>query len=228
MTNPDNVGGLPELPPPWSLVGMDEDFPVFSAAQMRAYGELCRAAPAGGAPICPECKAPGLLFECVACSHSNYPKDSAPAGGDVPTVLDALHYLRAAICETEAPECYWDITEAVDKWIADANVGKLTPKRDSAPAGSGEVDPRPNRVEYSIFQLEQMAMAGPLAFDALAIREAAALLRKLQQGAVDVDYKLPCDVRVAPATTINKGCKLGTLIECIKLREEWGSNDADK
>ena len=28
---------------------------------------------------CPECRAPGLLFECVACSHSNYPaKDAAP------------------------------------------------------------------------------------------------------------------------------------------------------
>lgn len=31
-------------------------------------------------------------------------------------------------------------------------------------------------------------------------------------------YKLPCDVIVSPATTIRKGCGLGTLIECIKNR----------
>jgi hypothetical protein len=29
---------------------------------------------------------------------------------------------------------------------------------------------------------------------------------------------LPCDVRVAPATTIRKGCKVETLMQCIELR----------
>ena len=30
---------------------------------------------------------------------------------------------------------------------------------------------------------------------------------------------LPCDVRVAPATTIRKGCKVETLMQCIELRK---------
>lgn len=33
------------------------------------------------------------------------------------------------------------------------------------------------------------------------------------------DYVLPCDVRVAPGTLIRKGCKLSTLVECIRHRE---------
>lgn len=36
---------------------------------------------------------------------------------------------------------------------------------------------------------------------------------------VDGDYALPCDVKVWPATTITKGCKLSTLIKCIQLRD---------
>ncbi len=36
------------------------------------------------------------------------------------------------------------------------------------------------------------------------------------------DAKLPCDVRVAPATTIRAGCKISTLLMCIDSR-----NDAD-
>lgn len=87
--NKQDAGGLPELPETiWldSLAGR-----LYTADQMRAYGELCRAAPAGGDPTCPECEAPGLLFECVACSHSNYPQDSAPAGsGEVEKLIDDL------------------------------------------------------------------------------------------------------------------------------------------
>lgn len=37
---------------------------------------------------------------------------------------------------------------------------------------------------------------------------------------LDGDYRLPCDVVVAPATKIRKGCKLATLIECISLRDK--------
>lgn len=73
MTNPDNVGGLPELPEPVgairdgaNIVGMTGkyvrlnvsgtrlprgEFPIYTAEQMRAYGELCRAAPAGSGEV---------------------------------------------------------------------------------------------------------------------------------------------------------------------------------
>jgi hypothetical protein len=35
----------------------------------------------------------------------------------------------------------------------------------------------------------------------------------------DLSYRLPCDVRLAPATTIRQGCTLATLIEALKQRE---------
>ena len=37
------------------------------------------------------------------------------------------------------------------------------------------------------------------------------------------EYKLPCDVRLPPATTIKKGCKLSTLMEALKVRERFPS-----
>lgn len=37
--------------------------------------------------------------------------------------------------------------------------------------------------------------------------------------AVERQDVLPCDVRVAPATTIRKGCKVETLMQCIQLRK---------
>lgn len=59
MTNPDNVGGLPELPEPAAFMkrpsaqnSYNREEPYFTASQMRAYGELCRAAPAGGDVEC--------------------------------------------------------------------------------------------------------------------------------------------------------------------------------
>lgn len=33
---------------------------------------------------------------------------------------------------------------------------------------------------------------------------------------IDLNWRLPCDVKVAPATTIRKGCKLSTLLTCIR------------
>lgn len=73
MTTTDNVGGLPELPEPVgairdgaNIVGMTGkyvrlnvsgtrlprgEFPIYTAEQMRAYGELCRAAPAGSGEV---------------------------------------------------------------------------------------------------------------------------------------------------------------------------------
>lgn len=38
---------------------------------------------------------------------------------------------------------------------------------------------------------------------------------------IDPDYRLPCDVKVAPATTICKGVPLSTLMLAIKRREGW-------
>ena len=44
--NKQDVGGLPPLPNAADLSPTCEF--LYTAAQMRAYGELCRAAPAGG------------------------------------------------------------------------------------------------------------------------------------------------------------------------------------
>jgi hypothetical protein len=40
---------------------------------------------------------------------------------------------------------------------------------------------------------------------------------------VDLDYILPCDVRLEPATVISKGCTLRTLLVALSVREthEW-------
>jgi hypothetical protein len=40
---------------------------------------------------------------------------------------------------------------------------------------------------------------------------------------IDLDYVLPCDVKLAPATTITKGCTLRTLLAALKVREspDW-------
>lgn len=37
---------------------------------------------------------------------------------------------------------------------------------------------------------------------------------------IDANWPLPCDVMVAPATVITRGCKLSTLVSCIRLRDE--------
>lgn len=42
-------------------------------------------------------------------------------------------------------------------------------------------------------------------------------------------YKLPCDVRLPPATIIRKGCPLSTLLCAMEARRgmglDWGSDD---
>lgn len=35
-----------------------------------------------------------------------------------------------------------------------------------------------------------------------------------------LEERLPCDVLVQPATLIERGCKIETLLECIELRRE--------
>lgn len=41
------------------------------------------------------------------------------------------------------------------------------------------------------------------------------------------DYVLPCEVTVAPATRIGKGCTLKTLMNSISLREETDDREID-
>lgn len=160
-------------------------------------GELCRAAPAGGDLACPECNAPGLLFECVACSHSNYPPDSAPAGGDVDSrsfereeELVAQGWVRSeppALCphggeydeHGGCPMCWRDCRAGEHHWQPlehCKSCGEIR-QADSAPAGSGEVEELADHVESianSLYRDER---------NAERLRTAAALLRKLQQGA---------------------------------------------
>ncbi|MEY9506901.1 hypothetical protein ABIE87_006459 [Bradyrhizobium diazoefficiens] len=40
---------------------------------------------------------------------------------------------------------------------------------------------------------------------------------------IDLNYILPCDVLLRPATTITKGCTLSTLLAALKVREspDW-------
>ena len=40
---------------------------------------------------------------------------------------------------------------------------------------------------------------------------------------IDLDYVLPCDVHLKPATTITKGCTIRTLLAALKVREspDW-------
>ncbi|OAF05487.1 hypothetical protein AYJ54_00850 [Bradyrhizobium centrolobii] len=40
---------------------------------------------------------------------------------------------------------------------------------------------------------------------------------------MDLNYVLPCDVKLEPATTIKKGCTLSTLLAALKVREspDW-------
>lgn len=166
MTNPDNVGGLPELPEPvmtaytkadgvtpfWKYDGMvmahegrhvgvggNKSIHLFDADQMRAYGELCRA---------------------------------APAGGDVPDARDEQEY-DDELCFPEHE------VEAM----------KLEAAQDSAPAGSGEVF---GLVDTACNEIAQLALVNawpyPEAANELSriagnLNRAAALLRKLQQGA---------------------------------------------
>lgn len=101
MTNPDNVGGLPELPEPYQTVTIiNHDAStrrtcgLHTDDSMRAYGELCRASPAGGDVVAPDAKFPDDgngdddaynkgWNDCRAFTiASKYakPKDSAPAG----------------------------------------------------------------------------------------------------------------------------------------------------
>jgi hypothetical protein len=103
MTNPDNAGGLPATGPFVDrLIRIFRDKPHddTSALVLLEYGELCRAAPAGGdAAVCGNCDGSGEVQtgECV--NEDDYGKrtcpecdgtgrDSAPAGsGEVEALV---------------------------------------------------------------------------------------------------------------------------------------------
>lgn len=38
---------------------------------------------------------------------------------------------------------------------------------------------------------------------------------------VDLNYKLPCEVRLPPGMSIGKGCPLSTLLTALRHREQW-------
>jgi len=64
-------------------------------------------------------------------------------------------------------------------------------------------------------ELEAIKKRGHFPNDSL-IEDVVATLRS---SAESDDYFLPCDVKLPPATTITKGCKLSTLMAAFKVRE---------
>lgn len=151
--NKQDAGGLPELPAPDFMLRWDSmraayyvsrpnigNTDVYTADQMRAYGELCRAAPAGGESF--------VTFE------NGHMKLDVNAFLKSPEGLAQLKSIRAA-------------------------------SEHFAPAGSGEVeDTLLARLDGRAAYFENV---GRDPKSAALFREAAALLRKLQQG---VDYVL--------------------------------------
>lgn len=77
----------------------------------------------------------------------------------------------------------------------------------------------------SLFDASQMRSMGLINWDEIMLKNATVLTRLIEEAEkqtfVKSRYILPCDVTVAPATTIKKGCELETLLQCIKLRENW-------
>jgi hypothetical protein len=57
-----------------------------------------------------------------------------------------------------------------------------------------------------------------------AMKDAADEIERLR---AILDAKLPCDVRVAPATVIRQGCTISTLITSIDQRRKWGLSEYD-
>jgi len=60
-----------------------------------------------------------------------------------------------------------------------------------------------------------------------ALRAITAALREGQKAGgqdwhLQPEDKLPCDVRLPPASTINKGCTVGTLLAALEQRVLWG------
>lgn len=132
--NKQDAGGLPELPEPGHYDDYEGEW-YWTGSQMRAYGELCRAAPAGG---------------------------------------DDWPFLEE-IGRDGKPTGYW------------IRKGSPAAARMSAPAGSGEVEEFAKRLDTACAYSDGSPMHDDCEpnLDAATVRQAAALLRKLQQGAED-------------------------------------------
>jgi hypothetical protein len=181
VTNPDNVGGLPELPEPVIEVRyhttanaehvIREDVSAdayYTADQMRAYGELSRAAPAGGDDV------DTLLALVPRPAMSHHKMDDAEE-----REIKRVNRFRDRVIENIKAHC--------------------ASRPDSAPAGSGEVtlDGRAEMLARDFHETyERLAPSfgyetrkETRQFDpstpngCLMIAVCSALLRKLQQGA---------------------------------------------
>jgi hypothetical protein len=161
--NTTSAEGLPELPEPVgfatemsaiTVASADScvtvDVPTYTADQMRAYGELCRRTAS---------PAEGRMGEWDRVLRSSVPDRHKGCTSPVGAVQNYIGELEQALMA------------ATGKLSVDDALGESPA---DSPATLGD-----QSVEYSIYQLEQMAMGGPLAFDSAAIRTAAALLRTL-------------------------------------------------
>jgi hypothetical protein len=118
VTNPDNVGGLPEFVAVGEFVGygrvtgephvrmssgLRPGVRLFTEDQMRAYGELCRAAPAGSGEVHPipqelfdrahrlrELAAANRLNECLPTIETMCGKNAGDAIRDAAAILRKL------------------------------------------------------------------------------------------------------------------------------------------
>lgn len=173
--NKQDAGGLPELPKEAAgymrgcNIDLQEGDLLFTADQMRAYGELCRA---------------------------------APAGGDAEVVR-----LRQLLAASE--EQFRAVSDILER--NQARIERVMKMLDSAPAGSGEVDGwlldgcliyrlSDGLNQTNTHEINVTMWDGSREF-AVRDKAAAALLRKLQQGA---DKPLTADMAKAlPGGTID-------------------------
>jgi hypothetical protein len=160
MTNPDNAGGLPATGPFVDrLIRIFRDKPHddTSALVLLEYGELCRAAPAGG---------DGDWYTSDQGSHIvDFDQDSA----NQLSILLKRDGTVSAVTTRDGKRSVGgygldEVADVIRQW--------------SAPAGSGEVD-------LMVRQLDERAkwFREENGYDATLLRQCAALLRKLQQGA---------------------------------------------
>lgn len=211
MTNPDNVGGLPELPEPIRM-GLNDAIPFggyYTADQMRAYGELCRAAPAGG-----DCRGtiPQALNETINGVVSDL--EMIAAGKDLVTgdPVSGLQSQRIAKSAHAILLAAWNACDSAPSGgVLDGSLQhKLAQELDSAPAGSGEVDDAEALREFTEYFVKNYPGPHTVIMDpnwhAPKIFRAAkrALLRKLQQGA-------ECFVR---EMRTSKGSEFFVVVRC--------------
>lgn len=189
VTNPDNVVGLDDVLTKWRawlpLIGPDVARRVLETCIMDV-GKLCRAAPAGMVLVPREIVA--NYRESTHIPRHRRICDSAlaaPAGGDVAVgEIGELNGTKLIVGRDE------DALARLPK-----GTKLYTRPQDSAPAGSGEVEALASRLVSMSNGLHSAHLCTDL-------RRAAALLRKLQQGA---DYVM------VPREPTSKMAALGAI-----------------